>query len=146
MENFSEILGRLKHELRVSKDQEIADFLGMSKSAFAERKRRGAFPAEKLHAAASDRPELKLDADYVLTGVTREAHARLAENRAAGERRAADGGDFRAGWQDNDRGMSYIQRALEVDRDGFAVIAQAWSTLPADARLALVVLAKATLN
>ncbi len=77
MENFSEVLERLKHELRVSKDQEVADFLGMSKTAFAERKRRGVFPEEKLLAVAAGHPNV--DVGYVLRGIRRgEEHTASA--------------------------------------------------------------------
>jgi hypothetical protein len=52
----------------------------MSKAAFSDRKRRGSFPAEKLHAVAAAHPEWRLDVDYVLTGDsarTREQQRRL---------------------------------------------------------------------
>ncbi|MGI0658052.1 helix-turn-helix domain-containing protein [Pseudomonas aeruginosa] len=77
MGNFSEVLDRLKHELRVSKDQEVADFLGMSKTAFAERKRREVFPEEKLLAVAPEHPGV--DVGYVLRGIRRgEEHTTSA--------------------------------------------------------------------
>ena len=70
MNFFSDSLARLKHGLRVSKDQEVADALGLSKTAFSERKKRGSFPEKELHALAAKRPDLGLDVDYVLSGVT----------------------------------------------------------------------------
>ena len=69
MDLFSDSLDRLKYSLRVSKDQEVAAALGMSKTAFSERKKRGSFPDKELRALAQQRPELNLDVDYVLTGV-----------------------------------------------------------------------------
>jgi transcriptional regulator with XRE-family HTH domain len=69
MDFFSDSLARLKHYLRVSKDQEVAEALGMSKTAFSERKKRSSFPEKELRALAQQRPELGIDVDYVLTGV-----------------------------------------------------------------------------
>lgn len=66
MDLFSDSLDRLKHELRVSKDGEVAAALGMSKTAFSERKKRGSFPEKELRALAAERPEI--DVVYVLTG------------------------------------------------------------------------------
>lgn len=67
--NFLDIENRLKYELRVSKDQEVAAFLGLTKSAYSERKSRNAFPTKDLLAAVHTRPELGIDGGYVLTGV-----------------------------------------------------------------------------
>lgn len=78
MDFFSDSLGRLKHALRVSKDQEVAEALGLSKTAFSERKKRGAFPEENLRALAQQRPELGIDVVYVLTGGHLSAHQRQA--------------------------------------------------------------------
>lgn len=64
--NFSECLQRLKHELRVSTDKEVAYALGLSKTAFAERKRRGAFPVEKTRVLCALKPHL--DEVFILTG------------------------------------------------------------------------------
>ena len=66
---FSEALVRLKHQLRVSKDGEVATALGLSKTAFSERKKRGSFPEAELRTLARDKPELQLDPDLVLFGV-----------------------------------------------------------------------------
>ncbi|TXI17654.1 MAG: hypothetical protein E6Q67_12805 [Roseateles sp.] len=68
MDFFSDALARLKHELRVSKDQEVAALLGLGKTAFSERKKRGSFPHKELLALAEERPELGIDVNYVLTG------------------------------------------------------------------------------
>lgn len=75
MNFFSDALDRLKHELRVSKDGEVAEALGMTKTAFSERKRRGAFPEKELKALADQRPNLKVDVLYVLTGERERADA-----------------------------------------------------------------------
>lgn len=70
MNLFSDCLGRLKTSLGVSKDLEVAAELGLSKTAFAERKRRGAFPDRELRALVAKRPDLHIDVDFVLTGVS----------------------------------------------------------------------------
>lgn len=66
---FSEALVRLKHQLRVSKDGEVAAALGLSKTAFSERKKRGSFPEAELRTLAREKPELGIDPDQVLFGV-----------------------------------------------------------------------------
>jgi len=55
--------------------------LGLSKAALADRKRKDSFPVDRLKALAHDRPELKIDVDYVLNGIdveTRETRARYS--------------------------------------------------------------------
>lgn len=91
MSQFEPRLLRLKAALNLSEDREIASLFGMEKSAFAARKRRDAFPDDKLYALALQRPELGIDVDFVLTGVTREAHADL-DAMEGKIRRAADAG------------------------------------------------------
>lgn len=73
MDLFSDCLNRLKPMLRVSKDQEVAAALGLSKTAFSERKKRGSFPDRELRALARERPDLNIDVEYVLTGVAQAA-------------------------------------------------------------------------
>lgn len=75
---FDEQLDRLKAALRLAEDQDVANALGMSKAAFSARKNRGAFPVDKLKALATDRPDLRLDVKYVLTGISDELERRLA--------------------------------------------------------------------
>lgn len=72
MKNFTDITNRLKSELGLTMDKEIAEFLGLSKSAFAERKRRNSFPEETLKLADLMHPNLKLDIGYLLTGTRKE--------------------------------------------------------------------------
>ncbi|MFM9881226.1 MAG: helix-turn-helix domain-containing protein [Burkholderiaceae bacterium] len=103
MNFFSDALSRLKHQLRVSKDQEVAALLGLSKTAFSERKKRGSFPEREVLELAKKRPDL--DAGYVLTGIDASAKIRLDEKQA---RLGADVED----------GMDYSQaRANELARD-----------------------------
>ena len=69
MENsFKMIALRLKQALQVETDREIAQALGMTQTAFNSRKIRDSFPEDKLFALMSKRPDLKIDATYVLTG------------------------------------------------------------------------------
>lgn len=86
MDLFSDSLARLKHQLRVSKDREVADALGLSPTAFSERKKRGSFPQRELVALAQSKPELGLDVTYILTGETQRDRA---ANLAAGPRASA---------------------------------------------------------
>jgi hypothetical protein len=66
--NFDQKMLRLKQCLNVTTDKDVAEVLGMSKSALAERKRREAFPERVVRALAQERPELGIDVLYVLTG------------------------------------------------------------------------------
>ena len=68
MNAFEMKLLRLKEELAVAEDQEVAQKLGMSKAAFSERKRRNSFPDDRVFALAKTEPGLKLDATYVISG------------------------------------------------------------------------------
>lgn len=70
MRKFDQQLLRLKSALGISSDQEIAALLGMSKAAFSDRKKRDAFPEDKLLALVTRRPDLVVSPDYVLTGKT----------------------------------------------------------------------------
>ncbi len=78
MSDFEDQLARLKTALALPEDQDVAELLGMTKAAFSARKSRGSFPVDKLKALAADRPKLKLDVRYVLTGVSDELERRLA--------------------------------------------------------------------
>ncbi len=68
MKNFIEATNRLKTALSVSMDKEVAEYLGLSKGAFAERKKRGSFPKKELELLAQNKPELGLDVEFILTG------------------------------------------------------------------------------
>lgn len=92
MNLFSEKLTRLKKQLGVSKDQEIAEKMGFGKTAFSERKKRNSFPEKELRSLAQEQPELGVDIEYVLTGKSAKTQsadwlknfpARLAEVRGA---------------------------------------------------------------
>lgn len=66
---FGAALLRLKERLQMHNDKDVAAVLQLSPTAFNSRKVRGSFPVDKLRAVAASRPELGIDADYVLTGV-----------------------------------------------------------------------------
>lgn len=68
MKNFIDVINRLKISLSVTTNREIAEYLGLTQSAFSERKKRNSFPEKELKALANDRPDLNLDVDYILTG------------------------------------------------------------------------------
>lgn len=62
---FEAVLDRLKLALRVHTDTAVAEALGMSRTAFVNRKKTGSFPYEELLAAAEQRG---LDLSEILTG------------------------------------------------------------------------------
>lgn len=88
---FEEATLRLKQQLKLVQDREVAPILGMTPRAWAGRKKNESFPANELYALAAKRPDLQLDVHYVLTGITGAAQASLdaKEGRIA---RAADAG------------------------------------------------------
>ena len=69
MNFFDEASLRLKQVLKVTEDQQLAAALGLAANAWAMRKKRGSFPEKELRALAQQRPDLKIDVDYVLAGV-----------------------------------------------------------------------------
>lgn len=83
MKKFDEQLLRLKAELKETEDQAIAAHLGLTKAAFSDRKRRDAFPEDKLRALAQLRPDLNIDVDYVLTGVSPDPGKTMAAFEAS---------------------------------------------------------------
>jgi hypothetical protein len=68
MNFFDEAALRLKQQLKVTENKQVAEALGMTGNAWTMRKRRGAFPETELRALAQQRPELGIDVEYVLTG------------------------------------------------------------------------------
>lgn len=79
MNNFEKPLLRLKEQLGLQTDKEVAEVLGLSVKAFTARKMRDAFPVDKLLALKASKPELMFDADYVLTGRSPERDAKQAQ-------------------------------------------------------------------
>lgn len=70
MSEFNKQLLRLKKATDISEDQGIAALLGLTKSAFSERKKRDSFPVKEVFALAAQRPELGLDPDWIVTGTS----------------------------------------------------------------------------
>ena len=68
MDFFEEATLRLKQQLKVSEDRQVAEFFGMTGKAWAARKRRDSFPEKELWALSAQRPDLNLDVDYILNG------------------------------------------------------------------------------
>ncbi|HFF3748024.1 TPA: helix-turn-helix domain-containing protein [Klebsiella pneumoniae] len=68
MKFFDEAMLRLKQQLGVTEDRDVAEALGMSANALTLRKRRGSFPEKEFLALVAKRPDLGLDIDYVLVG------------------------------------------------------------------------------
>lgn len=81
MKEFDQQLLRLKQALDTTEDQKVAGLLGLSKAAFAARKKRDAFPGDLLATLSLERPELKIDVHWVLHGATQY---RAAVDAAAG--------------------------------------------------------------
>ena len=68
MNFFDEAALRLKQQLQVRTDKEVAEALGLSAVAWVGRKKRDNFPEVELYALAAKRPDLKINVEYVLTG------------------------------------------------------------------------------
>ncbi|MDR2155921.1 MAG: hypothetical protein LBE78_13015 [Burkholderiaceae bacterium] len=58
-------------------DKDLAEALGMEPAAYNKRKIRGSFPEKELRALVRQSPELGIDEDYVLKGITNKAIAHL---------------------------------------------------------------------
>lgn len=82
MTYFDEATLRLKQQLKVHLDKDVAELLGLSKRAWVGRKKSGNFPQTELFALSAKRPDLGIDVPYVITGTntvgttntTAEAH------------------------------------------------------------------------
>lgn len=82
MDFFQETLLRLKSQLKMERDQEVAEVLGLTKSAFSERKKRGSFPEKEVLALAQKRPDLGLDLDFIFTGTSASSFEAVAVQHA----------------------------------------------------------------
>ena len=91
MNFFDEAALRLKQQLEMSQDRDIAKVLGMTPRAWAGRKKNESFPEIELYALAAKRPDLCVDVDYVLTGITGAPRGLLDAARARSDR-ASDAG------------------------------------------------------
>lgn len=81
MNFFDEATLRLKQQLKVTKDKELAEMLGLSPVAWVGRKNRENFPTKEVFALAAQRPELGLDPDWIVTGTSTKMET--AGNREA---------------------------------------------------------------
>lgn len=70
MNLFSDFMDRIKTQVGLSKDKEIAGLLGMSTTAFSERKKRNSVPIKEVFALAQKRPDMGLDPDWIVTGTS----------------------------------------------------------------------------
>lgn len=86
MNDFDAQLLRLKQALDVTRDQDVASALGLSKQAFSARRKRGSFPVDKVLALVAAKG---LDAAYVLTGQQSEPFEPTFEGKVAALKRAA---------------------------------------------------------
>lgn len=68
MEKFLGMVNRLKQQLGIQSDKDVAQALGLSPTAFNQRKARNAFPEKELLALIAKRPDLGLDFDFVTLG------------------------------------------------------------------------------
>ena len=111
MNFFEEAALRLKQQLGVSQDKEVASHLGLSPRAWAGRKQSNAFPEKELRALVQQRPELGIDVEYVLTGgrLTQRERDHLESARALTLGLPMDEGDR--------------QRLLAQLEDGFVLLA-----------------------
>jgi transcriptional regulator with XRE-family HTH domain len=80
-DDFATKLLRLKEALRVESDKEVAELLGLKPSALNARKKRGSFPETDLLALIAKRPDLNIDATYVLSGKRLEGKVRESFDR-----------------------------------------------------------------
>ncbi len=79
MDSFKEKLLRLKNELNLEDDKDVAEILGLGVKAFSARKTRNSFPEKELFALMAKRPDLNLDIDYILLGHRRETYEAIAQ-------------------------------------------------------------------
>ena len=77
MDSFKEKLLRLKNELKIATDKEVAAALGMKPTAFAERKKTNSFPDKQLFDLARQKPDL--DIEYILLGHRRETYEAIEQ-------------------------------------------------------------------
>ncbi len=66
--DFVDFLYRIKQELDLKQDKDVAAFLGLGSGAFSARKTRNSIPDSHLKMAALAHPEMHIDVEYILTG------------------------------------------------------------------------------
>lgn len=80
---FDEAALRLKQELGLKTDKQVAAALGLSGVAWTGRKNRGNFPETELYALVAKQPDMAIDVAYVLTGERLPRHATQRVNHLA---------------------------------------------------------------
>lgn len=81
---FVGFLERIKQELDLKKDKDVAEFLGLEPKAFSIRKKRDSIPVDAVRAAAFEHPELNADWGYILTG-RREKSVKMPSEKLSKE-------------------------------------------------------------
>lgn len=119
MDSFKEKLLRLKNELKISTDKEVAAVLGMKPTAFAERKKTNSFPDKQIFELAKERPEL--DIDYILLGHRRKTYEAMEKEALKDMPKA----DF------SDKTGLLVQLFLQCDDQGKAAILSVAQTMAA---------------
>lgn len=82
MNFFEEATLRLKQQLHITQDKDVASALGLSAQSWAGRKKREKFPEKELRALAQQRPDLGVDVEFVLTGGALTGQQRKTQDRA----------------------------------------------------------------
>ena len=85
MNFFDEATLRLKQQLHMQQDKDVAAVLGMSARAWAGRKKNGSFPITELYALVAQRPDLGIDPVYVVKGHSAQTEAELVKLTAASQ-------------------------------------------------------------
>lgn len=119
MDSFKEKLLRLKNELKISTDKEVAAVLGMKPTAFAERKKTNSFPDKQIFELAKECPEL--DIDYILLGHRRKTYEAMEKDALKDMPKA----DF------SDKTGLLVQLFLQCDDQGRAAILSVAQTMAA---------------
>lgn len=121
MDSFKGKLIRLKNELNVETDKEVAEYLGMTNNAFTVRKSRNSFPEKELFALKAKRPDLDLDMDYILLGHRRETYEAMEKE----ELKDMPKPDF------SDKTGLLVQLFMQCDDQGRAAILSVAQTMAA---------------
>lgn len=82
MNFFEEATMRLKQQLGVTQDKEVAEALGLSPQSWAGRKKRDLWPEKEFLALIAKRPDLGLDFDYVTLGHHSQVYEALTQKAA----------------------------------------------------------------
>ena len=130
MNFFEEASLRLKQQLKLTEDRQVAEAIGMTSNAWTMRKRRGAFPEKELRAAAQQRPDLQIDVNYVLTGGPNVAVAMGCDPKTvAGPVAMALATDAQAAQEDEARLLAAFRAADSAGRAAILMAAKGIASL-----------------